>query len=181
MTGYGIIVATKKLVQRCKEEYHGQKTSNKEKRSNESGNRKAQLTEEKKTQSAEEKVAEKVSDTAKEIKATAKTAARTAVKEAKAAKETVKKTAAKEVKGAKEAVKKTAAKRPSKKDMKVRTFVEYYGKQVEEKEMIARVKKAWTKKGKRVGEIKTLELYVKPEEGAVYYVINSEETGAVEY
>ena len=39
---------------------------------------KAQLTEEKKTQSAEEKVAEKVSDTAKEIKATAKTAARTA-------------------------------------------------------------------------------------------------------
>ena len=142
---------------------------------------KAQLTEEKKTQSAEEKVAEKVSDTAKEIKATAKTAARTAVKEAKAAKETVKKTAAKEVKGAKEAVKKTAAKRPSKKDRKVRTFVEYYGKQVEEKEMIARVKKAWTKKGKRVGEIKTLELYVKPEEGAVYYVINSEETGAVEY
>ena len=117
---------------------------------------KAQLTEEKKTQFAEEKVAEKVSDTAKEIKATAKTAARTAVKEAKAAKETVKKTAAKEVKGAKEAVKKTAAKRPSKKDMKVRTFVEYYGKQVEEK-------------------------YVKPEEGAVYYVINSEETGAVEY
>ena len=142
---------------------------------------KAQLTEEKKTQSAEEKVAEKVSDTAKEIKATAKTAARTAVKEAKAAKETVKKTAAKEVKVAKEEVKKTAAKRPSKKDMKVRTFVEYYGKQVEEKEMIARVKKAWTKKGKRVGEIKTLELYVKPEEGAVYYVINSEETGAVEY
>ena len=55
------------------------------------------------------------------------------------------------MKGAKEAVKKTAAKRPSKKDMKVRTFVEYYGKQVEE-EMIARVKKAWTKKGKRVGD-----------------------------
>ena len=124
---------------------------------------KVQLTEGKKTaeetQPAEEKVVEKVSDTAKEIKATA----------------------AKEVKEAKEAVKKTAAKRPSKKYMKVRTFVEYYGKHVEEKEMIARVKKAWTKKGKRVGEIKTLELYVKPEEGAVYYVINSEETGAVEY
>ena len=99
---------------------------------------KAQLTEEKKTQSAEEKVAEKVSDTAKEIKATAKTAARTAVKEAKAAKETVKKTAAKEVKGAKEAVKKTAAKRPSKKDMKVRTFVEYYGKQISVKRLRSR-------------------------------------------
>ena len=78
-------------------------------------------------------------------------------------------------------VKKTAAKKTVKKDMKVRTFVEFYGKQVEEKEMIARVKKAWTKKGKKVGDIKTLELYVKPEEGAIYYVINAEETGSVEY
>lgn len=119
--------------------------------------------------------AEEIKTTAKE---TAKTAAKTAVKAAKEAKETVKKTAVKE---AKEVAKKTAAKKTVKKDMKVRTFVEFYGKQVEEKEMIARVKKAWTKKGKKVGDIKTLELYVKPEEGAIYYVINTEETGSVEY
>lgn len=119
--------------------------------------------------------AEEIKTTAKE---TAKTAAKTAVKAAKEATETVKKTAVKE---AKEVAKKTAAKKTVKKDMKVRTFVEFYGKQVEEKEMIARVKKAWTKKGKRVGDIKTLELYVKPEEGTIYYVINAEETGSVEY
>lgn len=78
--------------------------------------------------------------------------------------------------------KKTAAKRTSaKKDIKVKAIVEYYGKQVEEKDMIANVKKAWTKSGRKVGEIKTIDLYIKPEEGAVYYVINGIDTGAVAF
>lgn len=78
--------------------------------------------------------------------------------------------------------KKTAAKRTSaKKDIKVKAIVEYYGKQVEEKDMIASVKKAWTKSGRKVGEIKTIDLYIKPEEGAVYYVINGINTGAVAF
>lgn len=78
--------------------------------------------------------------------------------------------------------KKTAAKRTSaKKDIKVKAIVEYYGKQVEEKDMIASVKKAWTKSGRKVGEIKTIDLYIKPEEGAVYYVINGIDTGAVAF
>ena len=59
--------------------------------------------------------------------------------------------------------------------------VEYKGKQVEEKEMIAAVKKAWTKSGRRIGEIKTMTLYAKPEENAVYYVINGIDTGAVPF
>ena len=78
--------------------------------------------------------------------------------------------------------KKTAAKRTSaKKDIKVKAIVEYYGKQVEEKDMIASVKKAWTKSGRKVGEIKTIVLYIKPEVGAVYYVINGIDTGAVAF
>lgn len=76
----------------------------------------------------------------------------------------------------------TAAKKPAaKKEMKVSTVVEYYGKQVEEKDMVAAVKKAWTKPGKKVGDIKTMDLYIKPEEGAVYYVINGEDSGAVAF
>ena len=47
--------------------------------------------------------------------------------------------------------------------------------------MIASVKKAWTKAGNKVGDIKTITLYVKPEESAVYYVINGTETGKVEF
>ena len=70
----------------------------------------------------------------------------------------------------------------TKKEAKQRkAFVEYYGKQVEEKDIIARVKKAWTRSGKKVGDIKEMDLYIKPEEHAVYYVINGTETGAVEF
>lgn len=80
----------------------------------------------------------------------------------------------------KTAVKKTT-KRTTKKDAKTTVFVEYAGKQVEEKDMIASVKKVWTKAGNKIGDIKSMTLYVKPEEAAVYYVINETETGKVEF
>ena len=79
------------------------------------------------------------------------------------------------------AKKTTTKKTTAKKEIKVSAFVEYFGKQVEEKDMIARVKKAWTSSGKKIGDIKTMELYIKPEESAVYYVINGTETGAVAF
>ena len=54
----------------------------------------------------------------------------------------------------------------------VKLFVEYGGKQVSQEEMISSVLAGWT------GEaVKTLELYVKPEDGAVYYVINGVHSG----
>ena len=64
---------------------------------------------------------------------------------------------------------------------KTSIFVEYQGKQVEDKAMIAAVKKAWTEAGNKVGDIKTVELYIKPEEDSVYYVINGTENGKVEF
>ena len=85
-------------------------------------------------------------------------------------------------KKATETAKKTTAKKSTaKKEIKVSAFVEYYGKQVEEKEIIARVKKAWTSSGNKIGDIKTMDLYIKPEESAVYYVINGTSTGAVAF
>lgn len=92
------------------------------------------------------------------------------------------KTAAKATSEKKAAVKKPTAKKPAaKKEMKVEAVVEYFGKQVEEKDMIASVKKAWTKAGKKVGDIKSMKLYIKPEESAVYYVINGTDTGSVAF
>lgn len=75
----------------------------------------------------------------------------------------------------------TAKKTTAKKEMKVNAVVQYYGQQVEEKTIIANVKKAWTKSasGNKVGDIKTVELYIKPEENAVYYVVNGKDFGAV--
>ncbi|MDO4312689.1 MAG: DUF6465 family protein [Eubacteriales bacterium] len=96
--------------------------------------------------------------------------------------ETAKKAAEKKVTETKAAVKKPAAKRTAaKKEMKVNAYVEFCGKQVEEKAIIADVKKAWTKSGKKIGDIKTMDLYIKPEESAVYYVINGTESGSVAF
>ena len=64
---------------------------------------------------------------------------------------------------------------------KTSMFVEYQGKQVEDKAILASVKKAWTEAGNKVGDMKTVELYIKPEENAVYYVINGTETGKVNF
>lgn len=114
---------------------------------------------------AEKKVEDKAVKTESVKKAEAET--KTAAK-----KTTTKKTTAKKI---------TARKTTAKKEIKVSAFVEYFGKQVEEKDMIARVKKAWTSSGKKIGDIKTMELYIKPEESAVYYVINGTETGAVAF
>lgn len=93
----------------------------------------------------------------------------------------VKETAKKVVPEAKKAVEKVTKKATAKKEIKTTLFVEYYGKQVQEKDMIASVKKAWTKSGKKVADIKTMALYVKPEENSVYYVINGDSAGRVEF
>ena len=65
--------------------------------------------------------------------------------------------------------------------MKTNIFVEYYGKQLEDKAIVATVKKVWMDAGHKVGDIKTMDLYIKPEEAAVYYVINQTETGKIEF
>ena len=64
--------------------------------------------------------------------------------------------------------------------MKTNTYVEYAGKQVDEKVVVASVKQVWTEAGNKVKDIKTMDLYIKPEESAVYYVINETFTGSVE-
>ena len=74
----------------------------------------------------------------------------------------------------KKETKKAPAKRAAAKDIKTSVVVQFAGKEVTEKELIAAVKKAYTKKGNKVGDIKTIEIYVKPEENAAYYVVNGE-------
>ena len=79
----------------------------------------------------------------------------------------------------KETAKKAPAKRTAAKDIKTSVVVQFAGKEVTEKDLIAAVKKAYTKKGNKVGDIKTIEIYVKPEESAAYYVVNG--IGADDY
>lgn len=101
-----------------------------------------------------------------------------------AKKATTKKTQTKETKVTETAPVKATAKKcaPKKvKEVKKTLVVEYQGKQVEESAMFDTVQKAWVEAGNKAEDIKTLTLYVKPEEDMVYYVINETETGSVAF
>ena len=99
--------------------------------------------------------------------------------ETKAVKAEAKAEAKKAEEPKKETAKKAPAKRTAAKDIKTSVVVQFAGKEVTEKDLIAAVKKAYTKKGNKVGDIKTIEIYVKPEESAAYYVVNG--VGADDY
>ena len=80
------------------------------------------------------------------------------------------------------AVEEKVTKKATKKALKTSIVVQCLGKEIEEKEIIASAKKAWTEEtGKKVGDMETLTLYVKAEEAAVYYVVNGTDTGKVEF
>lgn len=58
--------------------------------------------------------------------------------------------------------------------MKANIFVEYAGKQMDTQEIIKLAKASWVSEGHKIGEIKTMNLYVKPEDSASYVVINDD-------
>jgi hypothetical protein len=59
--------------------------------------------------------------------------------------------------------------------MKSTLYVEYQEKQLAEKDLVAKAKALWTEKGKKVSELTSLHLYVKPEENKAYCVFNDED------
>ena len=58
-------------------------------------------------------------------------------------------------------------------------FVEYYGQQSSVEEITNKVKEVFVSEGHRVSTIKSLKLYLKPEDGFAYYVINEKFAGRV--
>ena len=126
---------------------------------------------------AKKMAAAPVSNSTVEVKAAEAVETKTVKTEAKA--EAPKAEAKKAEEPKKETTKKAPAKRATAKDIKTSVVVQFAGKEVTEKDLIAAVKKAYTKKGNKVGDIKTIEIYVKPEESAAYYVVNG--VGADDY
>ena len=70
-------------------------------------------------------------------------------------------------------LRKAASKKPA--APQVSLFLQYMGKELSQEDMVAAVKEQWTGE-----EINTLALYVKPEDQAVYYVVNGLHEGKVE-
>ncbi|MBD5460400.1 MAG: hypothetical protein HDR26_05590 [Lachnospiraceae bacterium] len=85
-------------------------------------------------------------------------------------KETAKKSAAKKTEGSKPA---------AKKEIKVSSTLQFAGKSYTEDDLVKIAKNVWRYDLKRkLNELQSIELYVKPEESMVYYVINKTETGS---
>lgn len=94
---------------------------------------------------------------------------------------TTKTTPAKTEKVTEKATKKAATKKSTVKkevkEVKETVFVQYAGQEYDINEIRAAVKKAWTEEtGKKESDITEIQIYVKPEEAAAYYVVNGEVT-----
>lgn len=113
-------------------------------------------------------------------------AAATATPAAKTTKKTTTKATAEKKTTAKKAAK-TGAKRGPKpaSERTIEMTVQFGEKEVTYTDMVNRIKEMWRAQGKREVSMKSLELYVKPEESKVYYVINSQDkkpvTGDIDY
>lgn len=120
-----------------------------------------------KKETAAAKAIETKKDTTKKLETKAAVLVDTAEKAVK----TVKKAAAK----------KTAAKTTKKADLKTEFFLQFSGKEYTEKEILKKVKDVWTKDLKnKVGDMKDVKIYLKPEESAAYYVVNGDTTGKID-
>jgi hypothetical protein len=115
------------------------------------------------------KTAKKV-ETAVEVKAATKAEEKVAVKAAAPA--PAKETPVKEAPVKKAAVKKNPVKEA--------VYLQYLGKEVSQEDMVKQVKEIWTNEmNQKAGDLKSISLYVKPEDNAAYYVINEEVKGSI--
>lgn len=98
-----------------------------------------------------------------------------AAKEASRAAKSGAKKAAESTKKASEAAKKNLRR------MSVtETFIQYSGREFRESDILDKVENVYKEQGHRLSAIKSMQIYIKPEENAAYYVINKKHTGKVD-
>ena len=134
------------------------------------------MTAKKVTQTTKKAENVKINAPAKTVETTkAETAvkAETEVKEAPKA-ETVK------AEPAKAEAPKAEAKKAEKKEAVQNVYVQFAGKEISTTALTELVTEKWVALGHRASSIKSLDLYVKPEDSAAYYVINGKESGKIE-
>lgn len=60
-------------------------------------------------------------------------------------------------------------------------YIQFQETEITQKDVIERVKQAFTNEGNQEKDINTLDAYVKPEERKIYFVINHNYTGTLDY
>ncbi len=94
-------------------------------------------------------------------------------------KEEAKKAPAKKEPAKKAPAKKATPVKAAKAEIKTALYVQFAGNEATEADIIDKVKAAYVAEGHKESAIKEINLYVKPEEYAVYYVINDKAIGKV--
>ena len=64
--------------------------------------------------------------------------------------------------------------------VKEQTILQFADKSSDVASIQAKVRQIWKDAGNKVSELKTIDIYLKPEEEKAYYVINGSVTGTVE-
>ncbi len=119
---------------------------------------------------------------AKEVLEDVKDVAKKAVRTAKPVTDKVKKAAVEAAETAKpvtDAAKKAAAEAAKKVPMKPEVYVQFGGRETLTSDLVKDARAAYKAAGNRAA-VRTLRIYVKPEEGAAYFVINDEFQGKIE-
>lgn len=125
---------------------------------------------------------EVVKETAAAEEAPAKAEEKPAAKAAKTTRTTAKKAAApKKPAAVKKPAEKKAPAKAAKKEAEQEMILQFGGREIKEKDLYERIQQIWIEGyGKKAEELKSLKVYVKPEEFTAYYVINDDVTGSID-
>ena len=142
----------------------------------------------KETKAEAAKAIETKKDTTKKLETKAAVLVDTPAAKEEETKAAAKKTTAKKTTAAKTTAKKTTAKKAAttkkaaakKAEVKTELYLQFAGKEYSQEEILQKVKDIWTYDlNQNVDDIKDVQLYLKPEESAAYYVVNGVESGKV--
>ncbi|MEF9939445.1 MAG: DUF6465 family protein, partial [Clostridium sp.] len=61
---------------------------------------------------------------------------------------------------------------PVKKEIQANVYIQYLDREVSAATLVAEAKKAYIALGNKEADIKTVDVYVKPEENVAYYAVN---------
>ena len=125
---------------------------------------------------------EVVKETAAAEEAPAKAEEKPAAKAAKTTRTTAKKTTTKKAAAPKKpAAEKKSPAKAAKKEAEQEMILQFGGREIKEKDLYERIQQIWIEGyGKKAEELKSLKVYVKPEEFTAYYVINDDVTGSID-
>lgn len=129
---------------------------------------------------------EVVKETAAAEEAPAKAEEKPAAKAAKTTRTTAKKTTTKKAAAPKnqqqrKAGREKAPAKAAKKEAEQEMILQFGGREIKEKDLYERIQQIWIEGyGKKAEELKSLKVYVKPEEFTAYYVINDDVTGSID-